>query len=112
MNTVVSRETVADVIEIAGEQAAITSLVRVVEATVAGGIQGPPGPAGAPGAGYVHSQPSADSVWIINHNLGIRPGVAVMDVGGNEVDATVLHMTENQTRIYFNTPMAGFARLT
>lgn len=79
---------------------------------VAVGFQGPPGIPGSPGAGFVHSQPSAEAEWIVNHNLGVRPSVAVIDTGGNEIDAAVLHMSTNQLRIYFVTPTAGFARLT
>lgn len=76
------------------------------------GRQGPPGIPGSPGAGFVHSQPSAEAEWIVNHNLGVRPSVAVIDTGGNEIDAAVQHVSLNQLRIYFVTPTAGFARLT
>lgn len=76
------------------------------------GFQGVPGIPGSPGAGFVHSQPSAEVEWLINHNLGVRPAVAVIDTGGNELDAAVQHVNLNQLRIYFVTPTAGFARLT
>lgn len=79
---------------------------------VVAGFQGPPGIPGSPGAGFVHSQPSAETEWLVNHNLGVRPAVAVIDTGGNELDAGVLHMSVNQLRIFFVTPTAGFARLT
>lgn len=79
---------------------------------VVAGFQGPPGIPGSPGTGYVHSQASAEAEWIVNHNLGVRPAVAVIDIGGNELDAAVQHMSLNQLRIYFTAPTAGFARLT
>lgn len=79
---------------------------------VVAGFQGPPGPPGSPGSGYVHTQASAETEWLINHNLGVRPAVAVIDTGGNELDVAVQHMSLNQLRIYFVTPTAGFARLT
>lgn len=79
---------------------------------VVAGFQGPPGIPGSPGAGFVHSQPSAETEWLINHNLGVRPSVAVIDTGGNELDAAVQHMSLNQLRVHFVAPTAGFARLT
>jgi hypothetical protein len=60
----------------------------------------------------VHEQLSGATEWVINHNLGVRPAVAVMDTGGNELDADVVHFSLNQTRIYFAVATAGFARLT
>jgi len=76
------------------------------------GTQGPPGVPGTPGAGYVHSQASAAVEWTVNHNLGVRPGVSVVDTGGAELDAEVVHMNMNQTKLFFTLPTAGFARLT
>lgn len=75
------------------------------------GLPGPPGAPGAPGgAAYLHTQSTAAATWTINHNLGFRPDVAVRDSGGNEVLAQVLHVSANQTVIYFATPTAGEAR--
>lgn len=71
------------------------------------GTQGPPG---ASGAGFVFTQASPATEWVINHNLGFRPSVEIIDTGGNEVDAQVLHVSVNQARVYFNTATAGEAR--
>ncbi|MFH1493735.1 MAG: collagen-like protein [Pseudomonadota bacterium] len=75
------------------------------------GAAGPIGPPGANGGGYVHSQSSAEVLWIINHNLGVRPAISVTDTGGSELDAEVLHVSMNQCHIMFNAPTAGLARV-
>lgn len=74
------------------------------------GPAGPQGPPGASGAGFVFTQASPATEWVINHNLGFRPSVEIIDTGGNEVDAQVLHISVNQARVYFNTATAGEAR--
>jgi hypothetical protein len=61
---------------------------------------------------YVHAQRSAETVWTINHNLGLRPAVTLIDTGGNEIDADVIHISVNQLVIHFAIPVAGVARLT
>lgn len=81
----------------------VERLVSVVKV----GIQGPPG---ASGAGFVFSQPTPATEWVINHNLGFRPAVEIIDAGGNEVDAEVQHISVNQARVYFNAAIAGEAR--
>ena len=68
-------------------------------------------PAGS-GLAFIHQQWSPASVWTINHNLGVRPAVTILDVGGNEVQADVTHMSANQLLIRFAMALAGVARLT
>ncbi len=88
-------------------------VVESVETSVvSGGEQGPQGPPGAPGAGISFSQASPSTSWTINHNLGLKPVVAVVDTGGNELDAEVIHTNFNQLIIYFNVATAGSARLS
>lgn len=90
--------------------------------TGATGEQGPPGPTGpqgAPGAqgpygsaAYVEEF-AADTVWIVNHNLGRHPHTwAVESLGNVEIDAAVQHVTPNQSRVYFDAPIAGRVRFT
>ena len=70
---------------------------------------------GAPsgsGTSFIHLQWSPAAVWTINHNLGVRPAVTILDVGGNEVQADVTHMSANQLLIRFALALAGVARLT
>lgn len=69
------------------------------------GARGLPG-----GAAFEFDQPTPSAEWIINHNLGWEPLVAVLSVGGEEVEAQVLHQSDNQVRVYFATPLAGRAR--
>lgn len=96
------------IVEIRGTDLAIVD--REIVSIVSEGIQGPPGPPGASGAGFVHTQGSAATEWIVNHNLGFKPSVEIFDAGGREVEADVLHMSDNQVRIYFTSAVAGTAR--
>ena len=64
------------------------------------------------GVAYIHQQWVASQTWTINHNLGTRPTVSILDLGGNEVQADVAHMSANQLLIRFAIPIAGLARLT
>lgn len=73
------------------------------------GIQGIQGPVG-PRPEFAFSSPSPTGPWIINHNLGFEPDVIVKDLGGNVVQAQLLHTSLNQVITYFNVPQAGTAR--
>lgn len=84
---------------------------RAAVATAAG-PQGPQGVPGLSGAGFIHTQGSAALEWTINHNLGFRPSVELMSVGGAEIEGDVVHTSLNQTIATFLIPVAGFARLT
>ena len=64
------------------------------------------------GVAYTHLQSLPNTVWTINHNLGMRPAVTILDTGGNEVEADVVHTSFNQLVIRFAVPIAGIARLT
>ena len=64
------------------------------------------------GVAYTHLQSLANTAWTINHNLGMRPAVTILDTGGNEVEADVAHTSFNQLVIRFAVPIAGIARLT
>lgn len=80
-----------------------TTIVEVV-------AQGPQGPAGS--GAYVHSQSSPSTTWTINHNMGIRPAVELLDSGGQEIDGEISHTNVNQTVVRLNPASAGIARLT
>lgn len=64
------------------------------------------------GIAYTHVQLVAEAAWTVNHNLGMRPAVAILDSGGTEVAADVMHMSTNQLVIRFAIPVSGTARLT
>lgn len=78
-------------------------VVRVI------GVQGPPG---ASNAGLEFAFASASTSWTINHNLGVRPAVALFTVGGVEMMGQITHTSVNQAVASFNTPQSGFARIT
>ena len=72
---------------------------------------GPQGPGGGAGAAYVHTQASPSTTWTINHNLGFRPSVELLDSGSQEIDGDIAHPTTNQTVVTLNPATAGLARL-
>ena len=71
--------------------------------------QGPAGPPGASGGSYTHTQALAATLWIVNHNLGFRPALSVLGVGGGQVWAQVIHTSANQAYVYFDSPAIGSA---
>lgn len=83
------------------------SVVRVVTA----GPPGPPGPAGAAGNAYIHTQATVSATWTINHNLGYRPSVELLDSGSQEIDGDIAHPSVNQVVVTLSPPTAGLARL-
>lgn len=59
---------------------------------------------------YTHNQPSAATVWVINHNIGRVPQVSVYNSGSVELLLpNVSNPTLNQTIITFNAATSGFA---
>lgn len=61
------------------------------------------------GAPTVFTQASPLAEWIVNHNLGYKPLVDVLDTGGNLVGAEVAHISLNQFAVRFAAPYAGQA---
>jgi hypothetical protein len=56
-------------------------------------------------------QSSAAATWTINHNLGFKPSVELLNSGSQEIDGDVVHTSANQVVVTFNVPVSGFARL-
>lgn len=55
---------------------------------------------------YVHEQEVAADTWIINHNLGKRPSVTVVDTADEEqIPDRKVYNDENTVTLYF---LAGF----
>ena len=55
---------------------------------------------------YVHEQELAEDTWIINHNLGKRPSVTVVDTADEEqIPDRKVYNDENTVTLYF---LAGF----
>jgi hypothetical protein len=93
---------------------AVTNTVTVTEGdttVVTVTTAGPQGPGGGAGAAYVHTQASPATTWTINHNLGFRPSVELLDSGSQEIDGDIAHPTINQTVVTLNPATAGLARL-
>ena len=62
-------------------------------------------------AAYVHTQSAPSTTWTINHNLGYRPSVELINSGSQEIDGDISHPTINQTVVLLSPPTAGLARL-
>jgi hypothetical protein len=60
---------------------------------------------------YTHTQTTPATVWIINHNLGLKPAVQLLSVGGVEFIGEIVHSSVNQTIIYLTSAYAGIAQL-
>lgn len=76
-------------------------------------IPGPPGPPGPPGQnaqGYEFTQQTPATQWTVNHNLGYRPSVELLSIGGVEFDADIVHTSVNQFVVLSVIPVAGTAR--
>jgi hypothetical protein len=57
------------------------------------------------------SPPSAQATWIIPHNIGRHPLVAVRDPDGEVLFTTVTHLDQNTCMIEFMVPVLGTADL-
>lgn len=92
----------------------VVGSVEVIEVGLIGpqgsiGLQGPAGPAGTV-ADYTQTFSSAAGAWTVNHNLGREPVIQVISVGGVELLADVVHVSQNQAQVNFATPTAGRVR--
>jgi hypothetical protein len=56
---------------------------------------------------YTHSQPSASVEWVVHHNLGKYPAIAIVDSAGREVFGGVQHVDANTTIVTFTAPFSG-----
>lgn len=71
-------------------------------------LQGAPGGPGG-GSAYEHQQPTPSATWTINHNLGYRPSIVLLSVGGKTMVGDVIHTNVNQAIATFDQPTAGIA---
>ncbi len=58
---------------------------------------------------YEHVQTIASEVWQIQHNLGYHPAIVLEDETGEEIRATVRHLSNQVSRAEFSAPQAGKA---
>lgn len=91
------------------ENGSSTVVTVPVTSTVTAVTQGPQGPSGA--AAFVYQQAAPATTWTINHNLGYKPSVELLDSGSQEIDGDVSHPSDNQTVVTLNPASAGLARL-
>lgn len=76
------------------------------------GPVGPAGPAGAVGGSYTHTQGTASTLWVINHNLGYKPAVTALDSYGSEIEGDTQHISTSQCTITFAYSVSGTALLS
>ncbi len=91
------------------ENGSSTVVTVPVTSTVTAVTEGPQGPAG--GTAFVYQQAAPATTWTINHNLGYKPSVELLDSGSQEIDGDVSHPSDNQTVVTLNPASAGLARL-
>ena len=92
-----------------GNTAVVTVPVTSTVTAITVGPQGASGSGG--GAAYEFVQASPATTWTINHNLGYRPSVELLDTGSQEIDGEIAHPSVNQTVVTLNPASAGLARL-
>jgi hypothetical protein len=106
--TVTSVENTVVVTE-GGSTAVVTVPVTSTVTAITAGPQGPSGTGGASAYQFVQASPA--TTWTINHNLGFKPSVEILDAGSQEIDGEVAHPSVNQTVVTLNPASAGVARL-
>lgn len=60
---------------------------------------------------YVHEQPSASMIWIINHNLNKNPSVRLEDLAQSDIIGEIDYIDTNTVKVEFAIPVAGKAYL-
>ena len=96
-----------------GPTAAIAPAVQAQGLAAVATVIGPPGPSLPPGSyGFNHIQAVPAASWVIVHNLGFRPNVAVTDSAGSRVEGGIRHDSDNQVTLTFSGAFSGRARLS
>ena len=60
---------------------------------------------------YVHNQIASSTTWAIDHNLGKRPSVMIVDSAGSVVIGDISYTSDNQITLSFSAPFSGSAYL-
>lgn len=58
---------------------------------------------------YTHEQSSASSTWTVDHFLGRKPNVSILNDSYISMEGKIEHVTNNRLYIYFNTSVSGYA---
>lgn len=61
---------------------------------------------------HVHTQSSPSSTWTINHTLGGKPSVTVVDSADTMVVGEVTYNSNTQVTVAFTAAFSGYAYLT
>jgi hypothetical protein len=61
---------------------------------------------------HVHSQGVSSTEWIINHSLGGKPSVTIVDSADTHVIGEVKYDSNTQVTVSFTVPFSGYAYLT
>lgn len=72
------------------------------------GDKGDKGDAGA-SSGYEHTQVTPNTMWVVQHNLGYRPGGIQAISGGTPIVGVVSYQSDNVMILTFLEPVAGSA---
>ena len=73
---------------------------------------GVPGGTLGNGAAFVFTQDVASALWLVGHNLGMRPSVTVVDTLDREVEADVEYVDDDNLTISFGRIATGKAYLS
>jgi hypothetical protein len=120
-----------------GVQGTVGAGTQGVQGTLGTGIQGTQGTAGLQGisgaaldntddltegttnkyftvtrVSYEYTQGSASSSWVVNHNLGFKPNVTVVDSAGNIVEGEIAYTNSNSLTVSFQSAFSGYAYLS
>jgi len=77
------------------------------------GPTGPPGPPGPSGGTYTFSQPVGATQWTINHNLGFKPNVSVVDSTGDQIfPGDIQYTSGSAVTLSFSSAVGGEAYLS
>jgi hypothetical protein len=60
---------------------------------------------------YVHEQTNAEAIWEIEHELGKRPSVSVVDTGDNVIVPDILYIDDDNLELHFAGATSGKAYL-
>lgn len=61
---------------------------------------------------HIHTQGFASAIWIINHTLGGKPSVTIVDSADTVVTGDVTYNSNSQVTVTFTAPFSGYAYLT
>jgi hypothetical protein len=96
-------------INVSVSQPTLQNTVVIPRPTTSLSIKGVTG--GGGDAYYVHNQMLPESSWTINHNLGKKPSVSVVDTTDAVVYGDINYINDNQLTISFSGAFSGKAYL-